>query len=90
MAENDCEEKVIGVSFDGTGYGTDGTIWGGEILIADYQGFTRLGSIQPFVQVGGDVSAKEGWRIAVSLIWQNTGDLEKTLDTCLLYTSRCV
>ena len=81
MAENDCEEKVIGVSFDGTGYGTDGTIWGGEILIADYQGFTRLGSIQPFVQVGGDVSAKEGWRIAVSLIWQNTGDLEKTLDT---------
>ena len=81
MAENDCEEKVIGVSFDGTGYGTDGTIWGGEILIADHQGFTRLGSIQPFVQVGGDVSAKEGWRIAVSLIWQNTGDLEKTLDT---------
>ena len=81
MAENDCEEKVIGVSFDGTGYGTDGTIWGGEILIADYQGFTRLGSIQPFVQVGGDVSAKEGWRIAVSLIWQNTGDLEKALDT---------
>ena len=81
MAENDCEEKVIGVSFDGTGYGTDGTIWGGEILIADYQGFTRLGSIQPFVQVGGDVSAKEGWRIAVSMIWQNTGNMEKTLDT---------
>ena len=81
MAENDCEEKVIGVSFDGTGYGTDGTIWGGEILIADHQGFTRLGSIQPFVQVGGDVSAKEGWRIAVSLIWQNTGNMEKTLDT---------
>lgn len=81
MAENDCEEKVIGVSFDGTGYGTDGTIWGGEILIADHQGFTRMGSIEPFMQVGGDVSAKEGWRIAVSLIWQNTGDLEKTLDT---------
>lgn len=81
MAENDCEEKVIGVSFDGTGYGTDGTIWGGEILIADHQGFTRMGSIEPFTQVGGDVSAKEGWRIAVSLIWQNTGNLEKTLDT---------
>ena len=81
MAENDCEEKVIGVSFDGTGYGTDETIWGGEILMADHQGFTRIGSIQPFVQVGGDVSAKEGWRIAVSLIWQNTGNMEKTLDT---------
>ena len=81
MAENDCEEKVIGVSFDGTGYGTDGTIWGGELLVADCQGFTRLGSIEPFVQVGGDISAKEGWRIAVSLIWQKTGNLEKTLDT---------
>ena len=81
MAENDCEEKVIGVSFDGTGYGTDGTIWGGELLVADCQGFTRLGSIEPFVQVGGDISAKEGWRIAVSLIWQNMGNLEKTLDT---------
>ena len=81
LAENDCEEKVIGVSFDGTGYGTDGTIWGGEILMADHQGFTRIGSIEPFVQVGGDVSAKEGWRIAVSLIWQNTGNMEKTLDT---------
>ena len=81
MAENDCEEKVIGVSFDGTGYGTDGTIWGGEILMADHQGFTRIGSIEPFVQVGGDVSAKEGWRIAVPLIWQNTGNMEKTLDT---------
>ena len=81
MSENDCEEKVIGVSFDGTGYGTDGTIWGGEILLADYQGFTRLGSIRPFVQVGGDFSAKEGWRIAVSLIWQNTGSMQETLST---------
>ncbi len=50
-------------------------------MVADCQGFTRLGSIEPFVQVGGDISAKEGWRIAVSLIWQNMGNLEKTLDT---------
>lgn len=68
MAENDFMEPVIGVSFDGTGYGTDGTIWGGEFLISSLEGFTRAGSIRPFMQVGGDASAKEGWRIAVSMI----------------------
>ena len=77
MAENDCAEPVIGVSFDGTGYGTDGTVWGGEILAADYDGFTRLGSIEPFLQIGGDISAKEGWRIAVSLIYGYTGAREE-------------
>lgn len=70
MAENEwtTEKKVIGVSFDGTGYGMDGTIWGGEILLADYDSFTRWGCIEPFAQTGGDASAKEGWRIAVSLL----------------------
>uniref|UniRef100_UPI004025F9CF carbamoyltransferase HypF n=1 Tax=Anaerobutyricum hallii TaxID=39488 RepID=UPI004025F9CF len=70
MAENEwtTEKKVIGVSFDGTGYGTDGTIWGGEILLADYDSFTRWGCIEPFAQTGSDASAKEGWRIAVSLL----------------------
>lgn len=77
MTENDCQEPVIGVSFDGTGYGTDGTIWGGEILLADYQDFTRFGSITPFLQIGGDASAKEGWRIAVSIIYGYTKDREK-------------
>lgn len=77
MTENDCHEPVIGVSFDGTGYGTDGTIWGGEILLADYQDFTRFGSITPFVQIGGDASAKEGWRIAVSMIYGYTKNREK-------------
>ena len=77
MTENDCQEPVIGVSFDGTGYGTDGTIWGGEILLADYQDFTRFGSITPFLQIGGDASAKEGWRISVSMIYGYTKDREK-------------
>lgn len=78
MAENDCADPVIGVSFDGTGYGTDETVWGGEILAADYDDFQRLGSIEPFLQIGGDVSAKEGWRIAVSLIYAYTKEQEKT------------
>ena len=88
MVENDCQEPVIGVAFDGTGYGTDGTIWGGEILLADYEDFTRFGNITPFLQIGGDVSAKEGWRIAVSMIYGYTKDRElagkimKKLDLC--------
>ncbi len=70
MAENDVPvgERVIGVSFDGTGYGTDGSIWGGEILTADYTDCQRVGSIVPFFQIGGDASAREGWRIAVAMI----------------------
>ena len=80
MAENDCAEQVIGVSFDGTGYGTDGTIWGGEILLSDLDGFTRVGSVMPFLQVGGDASSIEGGRIAVSLIYGMTGDRKKAAE----------
>lgn len=68
MAENDYHGECIGVSFDGTGYGADGTIWGGEILRCSPTEFKRLGSIRPFLQTGGDVASKEGWRIAVSMI----------------------
>ena len=77
MIENDCQEGVIGVAFDGTGYGSDGTIWGGEILLAEYEDFIRFASIRPFLQIGGDASAKEGWRIAVSMIYSFTKDREK-------------
>lgn len=68
MAENDWEQPVLGVAFDGTGYGTDGTVWGGEILLCDGHEFCRSASIAPFWQRGGDAAAREGWRIAVSLI----------------------
>jgi hydrogenase maturation protein HypF len=78
MAENDYDAPVIGVSFDGTGYGTDGTIWGGEILQADFKGFQRLASITPFRQAGGDKASREGWRIAVSLLYDLTGNKEET------------
>lgn len=77
MVENDCQEPVIGVAFDGTGYGTDGTIWGGEILLADYENFTRFGTMTPFLQIGGDASAKEGWRIAISMIYGYTKNREQ-------------
>ena len=68
MAENNFCGEVIGVAFDGTGYGTDGTIWGGEFFICDAKNFERAASIKPFVQAGGDKSAREGWRIAVALM----------------------
>ena len=68
MAENDVADPVIGVSFDGTGYGEDGSIWGGEILLSDYRGFERLGHIAPFLQAGGDLSAREGWRVALDML----------------------
>ncbi len=74
MAENDYLDEVIGVSFDGTGYGTDGTIWGGEYLRCSTTGFERLGHITPFIQSGGDLSSKEGWRIATSILGDFAGN----------------
>ncbi len=71
MAENDWNEPVLGVAFDGTGYGTDGTIWGGEILQVNDLGdidVKRLSHISPFLMTGGDRAVREGWRIAVSML----------------------
>ena len=79
MAENGVTEKVIGISLDGTGYGTDGTIWGGEVLLADPAAYERIGMLKPFVQAGGDLASREGWRIALSLIYDATGSREETL-----------
>lgn len=68
MAENEYEGIALGVTFDGTGYGPDGTIWGGEFLLGDESGYERVGSIAPFIHAGGDIASKEGWRIAYSMI----------------------
>ena len=68
MAENNFHGEVIGVAFDGTGYGDDGTIWGGEFFICDGKNYTRAAHIKNFTQAGGDKSAREGWRIALALM----------------------
>jgi hydrogenase maturation protein HypF len=68
MAENGFNDTVIGVAFDGTGYGTDGTIWGGEFLVADYTGFERYAHISPIPLPGGDRAILEPWRLALSAL----------------------
>ena len=74
MAENDHTDEVIGISLDGTGYGTDGTIWGGEILKCSLDGFERKGHIRPFLHTGGDIASREGYRIAISMLIDIFGD----------------
>jgi len=68
MAEHGLTGKVIGVAFDGTGYGTDGNLWGGEFLIADIDGFERAGQLKYIPLPGGETAIKEPWRTAVSCL----------------------
>ena len=70
MADNGVDEKCIGLVWDGTGLGTDGTIWGAECLIGDYSGFERFGSILPIALPGGDRAVKEVERVAFSLMYE--------------------
>lgn len=74
MAENGIKRKVIGVAFDGTGYGTDGNLWGSEFLIADTDGFKRAGHFKYIPLPGGETAIREPWRVAVSYIRYITGD----------------
>jgi hydrogenase maturation protein HypF len=66
MAENGLSEPVIGVTFDGTGFGTDGAIWGGEFLTGDYRGFRRVAHLRYVGMPGGDQAIREPWRMAVA------------------------
>jgi hydrogenase maturation protein HypF len=74
MAENLLEEKVIGISMDGTGYGSDGHIWGSEFLIADLKGFTRYTHFDYVPMPGGDRAADEPWRMAFSYLYKYFGE----------------
>jgi hydrogenase maturation protein HypF len=68
MYEYGLEGPVIGVSFDGTGYGTDGNIWGGEFLVVDKKGFTRAGHLKYRMMPGGDKAVLEPWRMVLSIL----------------------
>lgn len=73
MAENHLDGKAIGIALDGTGYGTDGAIWGGEVLVADYEGFERGGHLEYLPLPGGAAAIHEPWRMAVSYLAKHYG-----------------
>ncbi len=74
MAENGLKGEVIGVALDGTGYGPDGTTWGGEFLTCSYASFKRAGHFPALKLPGGDKAAKEPWRVAVAVLHEVYGD----------------
>ncbi len=74
MAENEIDEKVIGVAFDGTGYGSDGNIWGGEFFVCDYSKFERVGQFCYVPLPGGDIAVRNNYRMAISYLYQIYGN----------------
>jgi hydrogenase maturation protein HypF len=74
LVDNGLQERVIGVSLDGTGYGMDGCIWGGEFLVADYNGFDRLGHFQYVPLPGGTAAIERPYRMAISYLVSLLGE----------------
>jgi len=80
MAENNVKEKVIGVAYDGTGYGDDGNIWGGEFLLCDLKKYSRVGHLKYYPLPGGDKAVMEPWRMAYSYLYSIYGSGAKKID----------
>jgi hydrogenase maturation protein HypF len=80
LADNGVDARVIGVSWDGTGYGTDGHVWGGEFLLADLDGFERVGSFQEVAMPGGEAAVREPWRMAAVFLQAAYGEAMGELD----------
>ncbi len=70
MVEYGYQDKVLAFAFDGTGYGADGTIWGGEVLLADVRGYERIAHLRPFRLLGGERAVKEPRRVALALLFE--------------------
>ena len=80
MAEKQLTGKVFGVAFDGTGYGDDGNLWGGEFMVCDYEGYKRAGHLNYFKLMGGARAIKEPKRVALSLLFDLYGEEAFTLE----------
>ncbi len=79
MAQKQIRGKVLGVAFDGTGYGDDGNLWGGEFLVCDYEGYERVAHLNYFKLLGGAKAIKEPKRVALSLLFDLYGEEVLTL-----------
>ncbi len=84
MAEHQLEGAVIGLSFDGTGYGSDGAIWGGEVLAAEAKQFERMAHLAYVPMPGSAAAIKEPWRMAISYLHDAFGDAFRDLDLPVL------
>ncbi|MDQ2842470.1 MAG: carbamoyltransferase HypF, partial [Acidobacteriota bacterium] len=80
MAENGVEGPVIGVAFDGTGWGADGQIWGGEFLVCDYLSYTRWAHLRYVGLPGGDQAIRQPWRMAAAHLYDALGPECRKLD----------
>jgi hydrogenase maturation protein HypF len=80
LADNGVDDRVIGVAWDGTGYGADGHVWGGEFLLADLEGFERVGSFQEVAMPGGEAAVREPWRMAAVFLQAAYGEGMEKLD----------
>ncbi|MBP1606846.1 MAG: (NiFe) hydrogenase maturation protein HypF, partial [Acidobacteria bacterium] len=68
LAEHGLSGPVIGIAYDGTGWGTDGSAWGGEILVADTRAYTRVATFRPLPLPGGDTAIRHVWRLGLALV----------------------
>jgi hydrogenase maturation protein HypF len=68
LVEHGISSPVLGLAWDGTGFGTDGTAWGGELLLADLVSFRRMATLRPIALAGGDLAIREVWRIALAVL----------------------
>jgi hydrogenase maturation protein HypF len=84
MAEHGLEGPVIALTLDGNGYGPDQTVWGGEVLLADYHSYDRLAHFEPVEMPGGDAAIREPWRMALSHLYRAFGPEYKKLNLKLL------